>query len=180
MLIRIDEIPKAGLQIHLHRKPEWFREFINPEDIIAPELIKPLNVDLEIVKEKNFFKVKGVERGNFRLLCHRCGEPFEYLLEESFEFVLVAQEFSPKEEEVELSPEEMDYEFFDGEKIDVEKILVEQIFLAMPQKILCREDCRGLCPQCGANLNTETCSCNQVRVNPMFQALANWKPSRSE
>ncbi|HEC32366.1 MAG TPA: DUF177 domain-containing protein [Deltaproteobacteria bacterium] len=180
MLIRIDEIPKAGLRVHLHRKPDWLKDFIEPDDVIAPELTKPLNVDLEITKEKQFFKVKGIEKGTFKLLCHRCGEAFEFILEEAFEFLLVGKEFSPKEEEHELTPEEMDYEFFDGEKIDVEKILVEQIFLAMPQKILCREDCKGLCPQCGANLNNETCNCSQLRINPMFRALANWKPSRSE
>ncbi len=180
MLIRIDEIPKAGLQLHLHRKPEWLSQFVEPDDVIAPRLIKTLNVDLEIVREKKFFKVTGVEKGILELLCHRCGEPFEFRLDESFEFVLVGTEFSPKEEEVELTAEEMDYEFFDGEKIDVEKILVEQIFLAMPQKILCSEDCKGLCPQCGANLNRETCNCSQTRINPMFQALANWKPSPSK
>ncbi len=180
MLIRIDEIPKAGLRIHLHRKPEWLKEFVEPDDVIAPELIKPLNVDLEIVKEKNFFKVRGSEEGTFRLLCHRCGEPFEFQLEETFEFLLVGDEFSPREEELELTPEEMDYEFFDGEKIDVEKILVEQIFLAMPQKILCKEDCKGLCAHCGANLNRETCNCEENKINPIFRALADWKPSRSK
>ncbi len=51
------------------------------------------------------------------------------------------------------------YEFFDGEVVEVDQLVAEQIFLALPVKVLCTDNCKGICPGCGANLNEEACRC---------------------
>lgn len=65
------------------------------------------------------------------------------------------------------------------EKIDLGEVVREQLYLALPMKPLCQEDCKGLCPVCGVNRNRETCTCQQEWVDPRMAALAEWK-SRNE
>ncbi|MBM4294554.1 MAG: DUF177 domain-containing protein, partial [Deltaproteobacteria bacterium] len=62
-------------------------------------------------------------------------------------------------QEEELTAADLDVDFISGENIDLQGIVREQIILSMPLKPLCHEDCRGLCPGCGANLNREACTC---------------------
>ena len=61
------------------------------------------------------------------------------------------------------------------EKIDLGEVVREQLYLALPMKPLCQEDCKGLCPVCGVNRNRETCSCQQEWVDPRMAALAELK-----
>ena len=64
-----------------------------------------------------------------------------------------------QEDEVELSDREVVVGYYDGERLDLGDVVREQLFLSLPLKRLCREDCRGLCPTCGKNLNTGACGC---------------------
>ena len=61
------------------------------------------------------------------------------------------------------------------DKIDLTEVVREQLYLALPMKPLCREDCKGLCPVCGVNRNRETCTCQEVWVDPRMAALKQWK-----
>jgi uncharacterized protein len=63
------------------------------------------------------------------------------------------------------------------DKIDLTEVVREQLYLALPMKPLCREDCKGLCPVCGVNRNRETCTCQEVWVDPRMAALKKWKTS---
>lgn len=65
------------------------------------------------------------------------------------------------------------------ETIDLGEVVREQLYLALPMKPLCQQDCKGLCPVCGVNRNRETCTCQQEWVDPRMAALAEWK-SRNE
>ncbi len=59
-----------------------------------------------------------------------------------------------------------------GEHVDLDDLVREQILLALPTRQLCRDDCKGLCPTCGANLNQTTCDCSAEEIDPRFAALA--------
>jgi uncharacterized protein len=69
----------------------------------------------------------------------------------------------------------VDQEVFDGKTIDLDPIVREQLILALPLTIVCREDCKGLCPQCGINRNDATCSCETKPVDPRLAPLKNIK-----
>ncbi|MDP2992344.1 MAG: DUF177 domain-containing protein, partial [Deltaproteobacteria bacterium] len=73
--------------------------------------------------------------------------------------------------EIELSHEDMDVSFFDGETVDVAQIAAEQIFLQLPVKPLCHEECKGLCPHCGVNLNLISCDCRSEATSSPFETL---------
>jgi uncharacterized protein len=78
---------------------------------------------------------------------------------------------APDEAELELLEEDMEVEFIHGETVDLDAIIREQVYLALPMKNVCREDCAGLCPVCGANLNEGPCSCKKDSGHPAFSKL---------
>jgi uncharacterized protein len=73
--------------------------------------------------------------------------------------------------------EDADEVIFDGKKIDLDPIVREQVLLALPMSAVCREDCEGLCAQCGQNLNEKQCGCEQKVIDPRLAPLMNIKLS---
>lgn len=71
--------------------------------------------------------------------------------------------------------EDADEMIFDGKKIDLDPIVREQVLLALPMSAVCREDCKGLCAQCGQNLNEKQCGCEQKVIDPRLAPLMNIK-----
>src|SRR5919112_562701 len=80
-----------------------------------------------------------------------------------------------KAENVELQAEDLILSAYEGDAVDLDEIVREQTLLALPSRHLCREDCKGLCQKCGANLNENQCSCEQGETDPRWAALADLK-----
>jgi uncharacterized protein len=171
MRIRVDEIPESGRFLHFHWDDARFRQHLPEEDPFEFRLIRPLNVDMEIQKRLDHIRVQGTLKGTLQVTCHRCLTAFPWPLEEQVEIFLVEKEKLEASEEVELETRDLDYEFFDGAIIEIDQLVAEQIFLTLPVKILCSENCRGLCPYCGANLNEEPCKCEKSTGDTPFSAL---------
>ena len=74
-------------------------------------------------------------------------------------------------DEVSINEAETEVGYYRGDGILLEDVLKEQVLLSAPVKSLCREDCKGLCAQCGSNLNLESCDCRPVSVDPRWTAL---------
>ncbi|HEX8637491.1 MAG TPA: DUF177 domain-containing protein, partial [Pyrinomonadaceae bacterium] len=68
-----------------------------------------------------------------------------------------------------------DIAVLDNNKIDVAEIVREQILLNLPEPVYCRDDCKGLCPQCGANRNLIDCKCEEKEIDPRWAALKGLK-----
>lgn len=171
MLIRVDEIPDAGRFLHFHWDDARLRRFLPEDDPFEFQLIRPLNVDLEIQKRTDHIHVAGTLKGTLQVNCHRCLQPVPWPLDEEVDVFLVEEEELEPSEEIELDAKDLDYEFFDGMVIDIDSLVVEQVFLALPVKILCSDNCRGLCPHCGTNLNEGPCSCEKKTGKSPFAAL---------
>ena len=106
-------------------------------------------------------------------LCARCVEPFPFANASEFHLRFRPRpEISEENAEVEVTPDELDVEFYTERAIPLRDLANEQIQLAVPMKPLCTEGCLGLCPQCGANQNGEGCSCAETAVDPRFAVLA--------
>lgn len=138
-------------------------------------LSRPLQVDVRISRAVDKFLLDGGLYGGLSVRCDRCLEPFDLNLNAEFHVYLVAQAPVHDEEDLELLDEEMDVGFIRGETIDLDDVIREQIFLSVPMKCVCRTTCRGLCPQCGANLNVASCLCKAESGHPAFAKLARLK-----
>jgi uncharacterized protein len=77
------------------------------------------------------------------------------------------------EHEREVQDDDVETSYYRDDEVDLNELIREQFYLALPMKPLCTEECRGLCPQCGANLNTDTCDCATEWVDPRLAALKN-------
>jgi uncharacterized protein len=93
--------------------------------------------------------------------CSRCLEPFSLGVDRSFDVSYLPPPLpDPSEPELQIFREDLDVSYLGPEGgLEVEQLAAEQIYLEIPLKPLCSEDCKGLCPGCGANLNHESCTC---------------------
>ena len=105
------------------------------------------------------------------LHCARCLEPVEHRVNESFDLLYRPQGVDRRGDEVSISRAETEIGYYQGEGVLLEDVLKEQILLALPVKQICRTDCKGLCPQCGRNLNVESCDCETTMSDPRWAAL---------
>lgn len=121
--------------------------------------------------EKDVF-LNGTIQGRLSGQCGRCLEPYAFSLDREFSLVLSPQPALGQEIELgqELREDELSTSFYHGDNIDVSSLVQEQILLTLPSVPLCKEECRGLCAQCGADLNQETCECQRTQ-----QAQRKWK-----
>jgi len=116
--------------------------------------------------------VFGQLHTRLELACARCLETVAEELTREFDLYYRPVATVANEEEVHLSDEDTELGFFSGDGIFLADVLAEQVNLSIPMKVICRSDCRGLCPQCGANLNTEECHCEAHPADPRLAPLA--------
>jgi uncharacterized protein len=131
-------------------------------------------VELSMTVEKaggDAFRVTGRARTRLELDCGRCLEPFESPLDAAFELRYVPQEQNTGEGEREIEEDDLTTAFYREGMLDVIDLLREQIQLALPMKPLCTEACRGLCPECGTNLNRTQCDCTPTWEDPRLAPL---------
>ena len=107
--------------------------------------------------------------------CTRCLEPTRRHLEIPFHAVFVDVTDVETGAEAEIADELLDESLVDDGNINIADVIREQILLAVPEQIFCREDCKGLCQKCGANLNLIDCKCADDEVDPRWAALKGLK-----
>jgi len=127
-------------------------------------------------KKGETVRLRGEIRTEVELLCDRCAAPERRPLAVEFDTSFIPQEAEAvKTENVELQAEDLLLSAYEGGAVDLDELAREQILLGLPSRHLCREDCKGLCQKCGANLNAGACSCEQGEVDPRWAALADLK-----
>lgn len=116
-------------------------------------------------------RLTGSFSGQVEVQCARCLEAVARDVQAEFDLLYRPLGAVERNDEVSISEAETEVGFYKGEGLALEDVLREQVLLAIPVKAVCREDCRGLCPQCGKDLNQEDCGCVAVRSDPRWNAL---------
>jgi uncharacterized protein len=172
--IALKSIPETGLELKIDLGPEWFARWQAEDPSLGFHQAAVTGAVL-LEKHGRDVLVRGRLEGHLELACSRCLEAFAAPVEALFDLLLVPGPKPVTREEEELSAPDLDLDYYTGEVVDLESLLREQILLAVPLKPLCAEICRGLCPQCGANLNRETCQCREVKTDLPLAQLAKLK-----
>ena len=141
---------------------------------------EPISYSFKIFCISSMIEIQGHVASQVNLACSRCLESFALPVETDFELTYAGQlpEVENEEEdddEVELTAEEMGIVLLKGDEINLEEPLVEQLLLSLPFQPICRNECKGLCPQCGVDLNSAECSCNEPQFDTRFAALQKLK-----
>ena len=127
-------------------------------------------------RKREEVRLRGLIETEVELLCDRCLAATGVPLAVEFDTSFVPQEAeAAKAENVELLKEDLLLSAYEGGAVDLDELVREQILLALPSRHLCREDCKGLCQRCGADLNAGDCSCEQGEADPRWAALADLK-----
>lgn len=131
-----------------------------------PQLRGPVELAVEMEKGAVSISVRNHIRATGHFICDRCLEEFDLPLEDSGRVV-----FSSDAEA--HAPEGDVFRVYDphAHELDLTEDVRDMLLLSIPAKLLCRDDCRGLCAGCGANLNVEKCRCTSTHVDSRWQPL---------
>ena len=131
----------------------------------------PVRLGFDIDKDGVRFRLVGQVATTLEMTCSRCLEPFQVPVAAGFDLRYVPHSQNVGEGEREIEEDDLATAYYEGETIDLGQLMREQFFLVLPMKPLCSEGCRGLCLQCGANLNQEDCGCRPAWEDPRLAAL---------
>lgn len=142
------------------------------------KVVAPVGLTGELRKDGQKVRLVGRVAATLELECSRCLEPFQVPVNAPFDLLFLSDADSAQAvrgDEQEVREDDVGVSYYKDEVIDLAEVIREQFYLVLPMKPLCREDCQGLCPVCGANKNRETCACQNEWVDPRMEPLKRLK-----
>jgi uncharacterized protein len=185
----VDRLTTTPEEFDFEGDARWWAAVVHDEAEGEPALEGVLRFHLKAQKMGEDIYVEGEASGTFVCACSRCLARYRHALREPFRIVL-----EPAAGRVPSDPEgaealarsgvflgdELDAGWYNGPEIDLTRYLQEVVALGLPVQPLCREECRGLCPQCGVDRNTETCDCREASSSSPFAALRSLVTERGD
>jgi uncharacterized protein len=126
----------------------------------------------EVLHEHRGIRLRGNFSSNFQVPCARCIEPVEIPLAAEFDLIFRPVSADSESPERSITAPETEIGYYQKDSLLLEDVLREQVLLALPVRTLCKPDCKGLCPRCGQNRNSQPCSCDEGPSDPRWEALA--------
>lgn len=155
MRINIKEIPITGKQYEC----DFDADSLDIDDV---KLLSPAHFLGKFFCSGTDVRVVSHLTVHIDSYCQRCLEPTPLHINTDFELFYRPYPASLATQ-VNLGPEELGTLHYRDNVIDITEAVRDTILLEIPSKCLCKEDCRGLCPQCGINLNHNTCKCQSKK-----------------
>jgi uncharacterized protein len=138
--------------------------------------------EVDLYMEGDNVFVRGQLDGWVEVACGRCVGTVRLIVSEPLHVTFMPSAHLPDDvsepaddDAVPPGEDDLDLYPYSGEEVDLEPLFRDQIILAVPFAPLCREDCKGLCPTCGTDLNTGTCTCERVPTDPRWSGLKGLK-----
>lgn len=122
-------------------------------------------------------RLRGRVEGDFELLCARCLDPIRHHADQRFDLIFRPAAVDAEQGERSISEAETEIGYYDEGGLLLEDAVREQVLLSLPDRSLCRDDCKGLCPHCGANRNEAACTCGEKPVDTRWGALQGFASS---
>lgn len=170
MKLDVSHVLETGLEVNV----ELDAREVDIADAEA-ELARNLQLRGRVLNAGEEMVLEGVLRGAFSLTCSRCSKRFVQPFDFEVSAVYVQTPESQPEARGERTSQDDTRINFLGDEIDLLSGIREDLLLNIPLKPLCRENCRGLCPQCGTDLNEGECTCQKETVDPRLVALRDIK-----
>jgi uncharacterized protein len=164
-------IELAGLE---NGKGSFAHAYAPGKLVVADErlsLLEAPQVSGEIRQKGERVHVRGHVTARVRLECDRCLKPIELPVDSKFKLEYVTAAEYEAQQAVELTEADLDLSVFDGEAIDIDELVTEELLLAIPDHVLCNDNCKGICPVCGKDRNLVDCSCATKEIDPRWAGL---------
>jgi len=189
--VLVRELPThRKLEVSPERVGEWLKGMPMRDALGAPDPDPQAGhgvADLDLYADGAHAFATGTFRGELTVACSRCVNPVILKIDENLRVTFLPRHELPdddaeddraddadEDEGAVVNEEDIDVFPFDGERIDLEPLLREQFVLAVPFAPLCAETCKGLCPQCGIDRNTASCTC-EPPIDPRLAPLKGLK-----
>ncbi|MES1255524.1 MAG: DUF177 domain-containing protein [Acidobacteriota bacterium] len=172
MLLDLSQFRAPLAQVERTFQPDAFPP---DEDM---RVVAPVSLAFSVAKDHVVFTLTGTATGVLELVCGRCLEPFTWPVAARFELryqpqpPAAAGEVTP---DLEVAEDDLATAFYEHDQIDLGQLVREQFYLSLPMKPLCQDGCRGLCPECGVNLNRTSCACTHRWDDPRLAVLKTLK-----
>jgi uncharacterized protein len=154
---------------------ERFEKTYSPVAVAAEgdsfSIVAPIALAFDVQKDQDHFRLAGHVVTTLELPCSRCLEPFTWPVDATFDLRYQPRSRNVGDGEREVEEDDLSTAFYEHDEIDLGQLMREQFYLSLPMKPLCLDECRGLCAQCGTNLNRGTCGCQHDWEDPRFAAL---------
>jgi len=154
-----------GVFAHAYAPGELVLEDDRVRLLVAP------TVSGELLQEGRRVHVSGRLEARMQVECDRCLKPIEIPVDSRFKLEYVTAEDYQAQQAVELTEEDLDLSVFDGEVIDIDELVTEELLLAVPDHVLCNDNCKGICLVCGVDRNSVDCECQTAEVDPRWAGL---------
>lgn len=125
------------------------------------KFLQPMRFIGKISINDGIIKLEGELCTKLKLICSRCLEEFEKPITLHIDEDFTTDDENKDDENI----------FIDSDVLDITEILENNVMISLPMKKLCKEDCKGLCQNCGTNLNYKTCNCGNDDIDPRFAKL---------
>ena len=180
MKIHVDRLTATPTAFDFEAGEGWWSGVLAEREGLPATLVEPFRVHLEAHCMGEDLYVEGVVEGALELECSRCLARYRHQLREEFRLVLEPggdRLLEPESAEALARDgvclgEELEAGWYRGPELELSAFFGEVVALALPVVALCREDCAGLCPQCGVDRNVGSCECQETRADSPFAALA--------
>lgn len=183
MQFRVDAIKDGGLVLESSIASQdlpMLAEIVSSGEC---EFLAPVQVAVRAQLVGELIEVDGSVATRGRFQCGGCLREYEEELRSWFALTYARElpsiEDDDSGEAVELTAEDLGIILYHGDEIDLTEAVQEQVAMALPVRRRCQDDCKGLCSQCGVDLNTEECGCNRGNISLKFSALKDFKVDKS-
>jgi uncharacterized protein len=169
MIVDINELRERGEPLLVEADFSESQLRIRTE---TASLAHPAHARLKVSLNGDRVRVTGHVSAELEIACSRCLKPVDLNVDKHVDLEYWPDLKVEKEgEEISLSYDELNIGFYRDDQLDLSGVISEQIVLEIPMKPVCDEACKGLCPQCGVDLNEKACDCESVTSDPRWDAL---------
>lgn len=178
MKLRIEDITGDAKSISFAEPQAEINHLLAEGPVHEFSIPAPVAVDVSYYRAGTELFFEGRLDAHVIATCARCAEQFDASTARPFRFVLAPRSIG-YEKDSGLRDEDLEFSLYEGEEVDLSPLVREQVMLSLPTRALCRDDCRGLCTHCGANLNRGECGCRIETADPRLAPLRSLKLRRS-
>lgn len=165
MLINLSELFSRDGKEKTYKLDIEMTGFHAPDGVYEIISKEPVEYRIRNLGERKLF-VEGKAKLSLSIPCGRCLEPVEYPFE-----LDINQELDMNQTEEDRVEGLDEQPYISGYNLDVDQLLSNELLLNLPMKVVCSDDCQGICNRCGANLNHGTCSCDQSSPDPRMSVI---------
>jgi uncharacterized protein len=149
-----------------------------PSDQDVYRIVAPIVLRCEVRKDRQQYRVTGRIQTTLELVCSRCLDGFPLKVDEALDVLFLPHAENQIEGDRAVEDEDLSTAYYRDQVLGLGQLMQEQFYLVVPMKPLCGDDCKGLCPVCGINLNTGSCQCHPTWVDPRLAVLEQLKKDR--